>query len=86
MNDLESEIYLRKQTKQQVTKVILKFFEKERKEKSSLGTLGQWSLLGMKEGLLSFLNLEVEEDASKLHFPSSMRSYKLQHTYKHNVK
>jgi len=33
-----------------------------------------WSLLGMKEGLLSFsLNLEDEEDASKLHFPSSMR-------------
>jgi hypothetical protein len=62
------------------------FFEKERKEKSSLGTLGQWSLLGMKEGLLSFLNLEDEDDASKLHFPSSMRSYKLQHTYKHNVK
>ena len=36
----------------------------------------------MKEGLLSFLNLEDEKDASKLHLPSSMRSYKLQHTYK----
>jgi hypothetical protein len=32
------------------------------------------------------MNLEDEEDASKLHFPSSMRSYKLQNTYKHNVK
>jgi hypothetical protein len=40
------------------------------------------SLLGMERGAIVLLNLEDEEDASKLHFPSSMRSYKLQHTYK----
>jgi hypothetical protein len=32
------------------------------------------------------MNLEEEEDASKLQLPSSMRSYELQNTYKHNVK
>jgi hypothetical protein len=46
-------------------KKILNFFEKERKEKSSLGTLGQWSLLGRGKRDYVLRDLEDEEDANK---------------------
>jgi hypothetical protein len=51
---------------QQSNQNFLNFFEKERKEKSSLGTLGQWSLLGRGKRDYVLRDLEDEEDANKL--------------------
>ena len=51
---------------QQSNQIFLNFFEKERKEKSSLGTLGQWSLLDRGKRDYVLKDLEDEEDANKL--------------------
>jgi hypothetical protein len=51
-----------------------------------LESLGKMESSRQERGAIVLLNLEDEEDASKLHLTSSMRPYKLQHTYKHNVK
>jgi hypothetical protein len=62
------------------------FEEMRRNALKPLESLGNMESSRHERGAIVFLNLEDEEDASKLHLPSSMRPYKLQHTYKHNVK
>jgi hypothetical protein len=58
------------------------FEEMRRNALKPLESLGKMESSWHERGAIVLLNLEDEEDASKLHFPSSMRPYQLQHTYK----